>query len=245
MKVKTAKVTTVKFMLLAGINRPIISSQVSTLTESIRKLGVIRPLVVAHISFITGKKECYIVDGQHLYHGLMALKMDIPYVEIQVKDKQDLVEKIALLNASSKSWQLKDYVTAWASMREDYVTLNKISAVYDLEISDLVSILQGGNGFLGTNSSNAMRALKRGEFKVVNLPLQLQLLDYMKDVMAVLPRVSRHESKYFINEFMTFIRNERKYNHTKFVASFKSKRSNFVLATNERGKLVEAFKSLV
>ena len=43
-----------KLLLLAGINRPIIPAQVTKLAKSIDKMGFIRPIVVAKISFISG-----------------------------------------------------------------------------------------------------------------------------------------------------------------------------------------------
>ena len=129
------------FSYLAGINRPINPSQVTKLANSVNKMGIIRPVVVAELSFIDGKKKLYIVDGQHLFNALIRNNMDIPYVVIDVKDKKDLVEKIALLNASSKNWAMVDYVTAWASLVPDYVRLNHYFQVYDFEISFLAGVL--------------------------------------------------------------------------------------------------------
>jgi hypothetical protein len=89
------------FSLLAGINRPINPSHVTKVATSIDKLGCLQPIIVTQIDFINGKKLYYIIDGQHKFNALMRLGEAIPYVVIEIKDKQELVEAIALLNASS------------------------------------------------------------------------------------------------------------------------------------------------
>ena len=55
-----------QLMLLAGINRPIIPNQVTKLAESLSKMGCIRPIVTAYISFLD-TKGWYIIDGQHRF----------------------------------------------------------------------------------------------------------------------------------------------------------------------------------
>ena len=69
--------------------------------------------------------------------------MDIPFVMIDVADEQDLVEKLALLNNSSKSWTLADYLQVWAWRSEEYKKLLKYYNTYDFEIGILASILSG------------------------------------------------------------------------------------------------------
>jgi hypothetical protein len=100
------------FSYLAGINRPINPSQVTKLAESVNKLGILRPVIVAEISFLTGKKTNYIIDGQHLFNALLRNNMDIPFISIKIDTKVQLVESIALLNASSKNWAMIDYITS-------------------------------------------------------------------------------------------------------------------------------------
>ena len=45
------------FCMLAGINRSVIANHVTKLAESILKLGILRPIIVSKISFITGKPK--------------------------------------------------------------------------------------------------------------------------------------------------------------------------------------------
>ena len=92
-----------KFNLLVGINRPIDPSHVTKLATSVESMGIIRPVVVVRTNIIDGIMKNYILDGQHLSFVCLRLNISMPYVFVEVKDQKDLIEKIALLNASSKS----------------------------------------------------------------------------------------------------------------------------------------------
>lgn len=235
---------TTKFNYLAGINRPIYPAQVTKLAKSLEKLGVLRPVVIAELSFITGKLEKYIIDGQHIFNALLRLGWEIPYVTIQVSDKQDLVEKIALLNASSKTWSIQDYVTAWSSLKNDYVKLNHYHQVYDFEISDLASILM--NNSVKSNGTNqaVTRAIKLGEFKVRNEKENVEILDKVTDMLKIVPRMNRMENRYAIREYVKFLRTAPKYDHKRFLAKLQKNKEKFILATHEEGKLSELFETI-
>ena len=228
------------FSYLAGINRPINPAQVTKLAESVIKMGIIRPVVIAYVSFIDGIKKPYIIDGQHLFNALIRNNMDIPYVTIEVKDKTDLVEKIALLNASSKNWSMCDYVTAWASLSQDYVKLNHYYQVYDIDLATLATILLGSS----VDGSNTVRAIKNGKFKIVDEKFNVSILDNVTDLLKVIPRMARNDNKYATREYVKFLRNIKTYNHKKFIDNLKKNKKEFILATQEDGKLVELFTKL-
>ena len=48
--------------LLAGVNRPIIPTHVIKVCTSIRKYGMLRPVIVVDTTLFTGKTERYIID---------------------------------------------------------------------------------------------------------------------------------------------------------------------------------------
>lgn len=232
------------FSMLSGINRPIIPSHVTKMASSIEKMGVIRPVVVAVISFITGKKQTYVIDGQHLLHGLLRLKMDVPYITIEVKDKTDLVEKIALLNSSSKSWCLQDYVTAWGSLIDDYVRLNKYFNIYDCEFSVMAEILSGGIPKPASGGASISPKIKRGEFRIVDEEQNLLIVDRLTDVLKFVNRQNRAENRYVCSEYVAFLRSCPNYNHEKFLENLKANKEHFILATQQVGKLNQLFKTL-
>lgn len=226
------------FSILAGINRPIYPRQVTKIAESIKKMGVIRPIVVAKISFISGKTEYYIIDGQHLFNALIRLNLPIPYTEVTVTDKQDLVEKIALLNASSKNWCMQDYITAWSSLKEDYVKLNRYFEVYDLERTFLASVL------MNFDAKSISVKIKKGDFKITEEKQAVRILDQVTDMLHVLPRMNRFENSYSCYEYVKFFKSIKDYDHNRFIKNLIKHKKEFLLATQEEGKLSEMFKKL-
>jgi hypothetical protein len=228
----------IKLSYLAGINRPVDPSQVTKISSSAKRKGLLRPVVVAVIEFITGIPTYSIIDGQHLFNACLRNGMDIPYVICEIKDKEDLVETIALLNSSSKSWKMTDYVTAWASLKEDYVKLNSYYQSSDLDISTLATILSNQ----AVDSSSITNKVKKGQFKIVDERKNAQVIKNLNDVLDVLPRMNRSENKYLCREYLKFLRIEGcNYNHNTFINNLKNNPEMFVLATQEEGKLYEFF----
>lgn len=226
--------------ILAGINRPIIPTQVTKLAESINKMGIIRPVVVAEISFISGKLTKYIVDGQHLFNACLRNNIDIPYVTISIKDKKDLVEKIALLNASSKTWTMQDYVTAWGSLKPDYLKLNKYFEVYDIEISEVAAIFMNNIG----SGGNVIKTVKSGEFKMLDEDANVKILNCVTDMLKIIPRMTRYDNRYAIREYVKFLRSVKKYDHSNFLLRLERNKKKFVTATQGEGKLMNMFKQI-
>lgn len=230
---------------LAGLNRSITPSQVTKLATSIDKMGIIRPVVLTEISFIDGKKAWYIIDGQHLFNACLRNGIDVPYIMIDVQDKSDLVEKIALLNASSKSWNMQDYITAWSSLKPDYVKLNHYFQVYDFELIMLASILYGSSiSNRGGGGTPVVKKIKAGEFSITNEEKTVQLLNHLTDALRIVRRQSRDENAYFCSEYINFYKNSTNYNHEKFLTKLKSKKDLFITTLHEEGKLVELFNTL-
>lgn len=228
-----------KFSYLAGINRSVNPAHVTKLAKSVEKMGVIRPIVVTNISFITGKPTLYIIDGQHLFNACIRLGYDVPYVTINLEDKQELVETIALLNSSSKTWCTADYVTAWSTLKEDYIKLNHYYQVYDLELMTIASILNNG-----TESGTISKKIKNGSFSITNEQENVNILNYLTDMLKIVPRMNRFENKYACAEYVKFLRSVPNYDHKSFLAKLQKNKDKFILATQEEGKLSELFRNL-
>ena len=228
------------FCMLAGINRSVVANHVTKLAESILKLGILRPIIVSKISFITGKPKLYIIDGQHTFHALIRNNMPIPYVEIEIKDKEDLIEKIALLNSSSKGWTLLDYVTAWSFLIPDYVKLNQYHETYDVDLSFLAAAL---NDF-SVDGGKTSNKIKKGEFRIVNEEECVKFLDYLTDVLSIIPRMNRNQNMYTCREFLKFYKSATKYNHKKVLTALQKNKDKFILATQEEGSFTELLRRI-
>ena len=186
--------------------------------------------------------EYYIVDGQHLFNACIRNGMDIPYVLIDIYDKKSLVEQIALLNASSKSWILTDYTRAWSSLIPDYVKLNHYFQVYDIEMGIVAGVLSGNSI---ANSAVSTKKIKTGEFRIVNEAANVKILDNVTDVLKIVPRMNRYENKYLCNEYVKFMKEKGcSYNHAKFLVFLTKNKEKFVLATQQEGKLSEMFNKI-
>jgi hypothetical protein len=230
---------------LAGINRPINPAQVTKLAESINLIGNIRPLVVVEIDFITGKKTKYIVDGQHLFNALIRNSLPIEYIIIKVKDTVELVERIALLNSSSKSWTLLDYITSWTVISEDYKKLQQYYNIYDFELSFLAGVLMNKN-YKSLGGGHINKFIKKGEFKITEENKNVEILDKLTDVLNIIPRLNRQENKFLCTEYVDFLRiNLSKYNHKIFLDNLKKNKEKFILATHEQTKLSSMFEKLI
>jgi hypothetical protein len=232
------------FLFLAGLNRAIKPYHVTTMSVSIDKLGVVRPVIIATLSFITGRPEKYIIDGQHLYTACLRNKIDVPYIEIEIEDKIDLVEKIALLNSSSKSWCIQDYVTAWSSLKPDYIKLNRYFQIYDLEFGVVASILNNQALSSAVGGATVNKKIKNGTFEIIDEEVNAITLDNLTDVLRVVKRQSRNENRYVCSEYVNFYRNCKDYNHKKFIKNLTAQKELFVLATQEEGKLNELFQKI-
>jgi hypothetical protein len=232
---------------LAGINRPVIPGHVTKIANAIMVLGrIIRPVVVAKLPFIDGGIKYYIIDGQHLYNALIRLGVDIPCTVVEIKTQKELIEQIASLNASSKSWCLLDYIASWSSVNDDYKTLNKYYNIYDFELSIIASILNGSAVAAHAGGSSISKTIKQGTFTVYNEVSAKQKLNYLTDVFKILPRLGRVENRYACSEYLNFIaRVGNKYNHAAFLKKLAKAKINYVFTTQEPGALTTSFTQLL
>ena len=251
MKNKTLTIKTLKmsgskgFALLAGVNRPIIPQQVTKLSTSLDKMGIVRPVVVSTISFIDGNKTTYIIDGQHLYHALMRLGWDVPYVEIDIKDNVDLAEHLALLNSSSKSWTMKDYILVWSNVNKDYVKLSKYFNTYDIELSQVAEILMNNTCSGTIGGSHVSSLIKKGEFAIDDEKRGVTLLNYVTDALKLVKRMDRMSNKLFISSYVNFINSYDKYDHKQFLANLKLNKDKFKTVTLDPEEYKKLLKSII
>lgn len=241
---QTLKKSEVLHML--PMNREVNGAHVSKLVESIQKMGCIRPVIVVEISFIDGIMRKYVLEGQHLLNALLRLNRPVPYVVIPITNEEDLIEKMALLNASSKSWQLQDFMHAWAPIRPDFVKLTTYFKRYDVELSVLVSILMESGVPTASGGSACLKHIRKGTVKIVNEKKAVVILNAIDDIFTVIKRLDRQGNKYVCAEFVRIYRlNQGKYNHKKFMKNLVKNKDQFLLATHEEEALSTMFRKLI
>lgn len=199
-----------KFAVLP-MNRGIDSKHVQKMIASIRKMGVLRCVIACTTNIIEGEWKTYIIDGQHLATALEREGQPIPYIEIEVNSEEDLVEKMAYLNNSSKSWDLMNYINAWKMIRPDYMKLFKWKNMYDIEITMLAMI--------GVNNS-AIRystgVIKTGEFQITNAQSEVMCKAF-NDIFLKIGMADRAVKFQFLNAFLNAF--NPKYDHVKTMAA--------------------------
>ena len=151
-----------------------------------------------------------------------------------------MIEKIALLNSSSKGWTLLDYVTAWSSLIPDYIKLNQYHETYDVDLSFLAAALNGYSGDGGKTSNK----IKKGEFRIVNEEECVKFLDYLTDVLSIIPRMNRSQNMYTCREFLKFYKSVTNYNHKKVLTALQKNKDKFILATQEEGSFTELLRRI-
>lgn len=209
LKVKTTKSYSTFSTL--PMNRDVDSAHVQKMIKSIRAMGVIRPVVICETTCIDGVKRKYILDGQHLATALEREGLEIPFTEISVTDEKDIVHKMALLNNSSKSWTLLNYVNAYKMYYPDYMKLFKWKNMYDIEPLMLAQIAYNTCVWNGSLS----KIIKQGDFEIKN-PKAEEMCKAFNDFFIKLGRADRWIKSKFLS---AFIQAYGRYNHTTALAN--------------------------
>jgi hypothetical protein len=224
-----SKDSKIGFALLAGINRVIKPQHVTKIASCLLAMGMsIRPVVVARIKFLDGIEKLYIIDGQHLYTACLRLNIEIPYIMVDVADKQDLVEKIAMCNASSRSWTLNDYITAWSSIKTDYSDLRDIITKYNVEPRLVVGC------YMPTYGKSAATVIKKGEFVIKDRKQGDLYLNQLTDCMSLFATQSLWDKERFVNASLKLMRTNRHYNHSKFMSFLKENKREIVKIMSDK-----------
>jgi uncharacterized ParB-like nuclease family protein len=233
-----------KIYFLPTANRVIIPNHVTKLANSINKWGLLRPLIVIYTNVVDGTWKYYIVDGQHTYHALNRLNMEIPYVvcHVEFDSWNKIIQCIADLNTSSKSWQFKDFIQSWATIKDDYKILFKYLERYDFEARFTAAVL--ADMIEGTTVGTA---IKNGTFKIYDQAKATAILSDLTQIFHVIGfRGNRFETKYFCNEYYKFRKQVgESYVHKKFLTEVKKTAELYQFLDGELGKLSNFFKTLL
>jgi uncharacterized protein YqgV (UPF0045/DUF77 family) len=198
-----------KFAVLP-MNRAIDSKHVQKMISSIRKMGVLRCVITCTTDIIEGTMKTYVIDGQHLTTALEREGMPIPYIDIKIESEEELIEKMAYLNNSSKSWDLTNYINAWKMIRPDYMKLFKWKNMYDIEISMLACI--------ATNTSSiryGTMPIKNGTFTITNTKAE-EMCKAFNDIFLKIGMADRGVKFQFLSAFMVAYGT---YDHSKVLAN--------------------------
>ncbi len=196
-----------KFKLLIGINRQIKPSHVATMRKSVKETMVIRPIVVAKLSFMPDKICWYIIDGQHLFEALCYLNLPIPIVEIIINTPIELIERLALINNSSKKWDTAQYVNAWKNIKPVYGVLEEKRAKTGLPYVSITALAMNI-----PSRSGIAKKIKEGEFDIINENFEFLLTEAVELLdIKELKKTAKLPDR-FVIAFLGYYNSVKKYN---------------------------------
>jgi hypothetical protein len=228
MKISTTK--NYKRFSLLPMNREIMSRHAERMAESIQIMGVIRPVVCCETTVLEGTKKLYILDGQHLFTGLQRLDMEIPWTKLKVTSELDIVKKMGLLNSSSKSWNLMDYVNAYKMYIPDYMQLFKLKNLYNIELSMLAAICGLNSSY---DSGGGTNFLKEGKFKIVNKNPD-EMCKKLSELFAVIPGIDHNLKRKIMRARLSRGNN---YDHVKTIINMKKHKNTLEIMGSEHGTI--------
>jgi len=211
-----------KFAVLP-MNRGIDSKHVQKMIASLRLQGCVRVVQCCRTNIIEGEEKLYIIDGQHLATALEREGQPIPYIETEVTSEEDLIEKMAYLNNSSKSWDLMNFINAWKMIRPDYMKLFKWKNMYDIEITMLAAIGINNAGIRNTTAS-----IKTGNFQITN-PKAEEMCKAFNDIFLKIGMSDRSVKFQFL---AAFLQAYGTYNHTKVMSNIEKHMKTVKLLTD-------------
>ena len=100
-----------------SFNRDTNLKQVNAITNSITYHGLLRLPVCVRTKSISGKKEIFTIDGQHLIAALDKVNCrHTNAIIVETESVEEIVQMMAVLNNVSLKWNLNDYVNAYTAL---------------------------------------------------------------------------------------------------------------------------------
>ena len=115
---------------------------------------------------------------------------------------------------------------------------------YDLEIQQLAAILHRGSVTNTISDNKISKVIKSGEFNVLNEQQAIITLDYITDVLKIIPRLDRMSNKLFISAYVDYLNVKKDYNHAKFCEVLKKHANELRFVTIDKDGLADFLKRM-
>ena len=173
-----------EYKFLDNFNRNPNKQHVDSIIASLKLFGGDTAWVTVIETKAFGKKELYIIDGQHT--SLASEQSGIPVNVIIIRLTNDTVlgvtQYMAMKNSISKEWSTDVYLNAYSEngIRE-YKLFALLKKQHKLTMTDLLYI------FLGNGGAKENKAFKSGEMKFLDEAKSLKLLKALLEVRNLIP----------------------------------------------------------
>lgn len=138
---------------LLPFNRKINKEHAMSILDSINTYGMLRLPVLAKLLYDKGRLA--IADSQHGLYGLgtiMSSKDVQECIVVDCENKKDVIDLIAKLNTTSKSWKNEDFLSAWLKFGADnehyakYKMIDNSQRESDISLSKVLDIFVKKDG---------------------------------------------------------------------------------------------------
>ena len=205
-------------------NREIDKKHVSTLIESIKKFGLIVPIIVS--------SDKYIIDGQHRLQALMQLQLPVVYVVNNKINKDCIID----INNNQKGWNLMNRIKSHAI--KGNVECQRLLDLIDERYEDfsLSGITDAYNAFFGKSPSTLIR---KGEYQT-NEELGDQVLDNCLDLRDVIGKPAA--STKFVRALKKVMFNNPHFDNERLKRNCKTVKKMYIY--NNEGDIIEEIKEI-
>ena len=200
--------TTTKYDMFSYLpmNREVTSKHVESMVKSINKMGCIRDVITVTTNVFEGTTKTYVIDGQHLLNALIRQNAPVTYRSLNLNTVEEIVTCMAMLNNSSKSWNLLDYVNAYKVVNNDYMKLLKYINIYNLEPTMIAMIATNTH-----KSTSISKLIKEGSFSISNSKTEVMCKEF-SDIFLKIGKADRWVKFNFLEVFLSVY---GVYNHKK------------------------------
>jgi hypothetical protein len=154
------------------------------LENSIKSHGVMSVIILIYSTALKGIRELYCLDGGHRLHFFTYLNLDFNVLILPDENNLSvLIDKIAILNNSSKSWTLYDFINVYCEAgKNDYKVLNAMYTRTGIPVGILSQMLMGKLN----RAKASLNPIKNGTFEIKALKVTNETIDLLKK----LPKMS-------------------------------------------------------
>lgn len=152
---------------LLVFNRKITKAHAMNILESINTYGMLRLPVIVQTLYDNNKEA--IADSQHTLTGLVTKMSANEYQDcilVKCKTKKEVIDLIAKLNTTAKSWSNENFLSAWLKFGADYEYYPIYEMIDNRQKQSGISLSKILDIFISNKN-----AFKKGEPKLKN-PIQ-------------------------------------------------------------------------
>lgn len=157
---------------LLPFNRKITKKHAMSILESINTYGILKLPVIAKLKY--KNNVLAIADGQHTITGIetiMRNKETLDCILVECDTKKEVVDLIAKLNTTAKSWGNQDFLSAWLNFGADNEHYSKYELINNRQKESSISLANILSIFVKSDDS-----FKKGNVNLVENPQHAELV---------------------------------------------------------------------